>query len=135
MAEPSDAEIDAALARGREARSAEPRARSARYDGESGRVVMELTNGCIFAFPARLAQGLEEASDEQLAAVEILGAGSGLHWDELDVDLSVPGLLAGLLGTAAWMAGRAGRATSPTKAAAARANGRRGGRPRTSARG
>ena len=135
MAEPSDAEIDAALARGRESRSAEPRARSARYDGASGRVVMELTNDCIFAFPARLAEGLEEASDEQLAAVEILGAGSGLHWDELDVDLSVPGLLAGLLGTAAWMAGRAGRATSPTKAAAARANGRRGGRPRTSARG
>lgn len=135
MAEPSDAEIDAALARGREVRSAEPRARSARYDGVSGRVVMELTNGCIFAFPARLAEGLEEASDEQLAAVEILGAGSGLHWDEIDVDLSVPGLLAGLLGTAAWMAGRAGRATSPTKAAAARANGRRGGRPRTSARG
>ena len=135
MAEPSDAEIDAALARGREVRSAEPRARSARYDGASSRVVIELTNDCIFAFPARLAQGLEEASDEQLAAVEILGAGSGLHWDELDVDLSVPGLLAGLLGTAAWMAGRAGRATSPTKAAAARANGRRGGRPRTSARG
>ena len=134
MSEATDVEIDAALARGRAARLAEPRAAGARYDGASGRVVVELTNGCTFAFPARLAQGLERATDEQLAAVEILGAGSGLHWEDLDVDLSVPGLLAGLLGTAAWMAGRAGSATSPAKAAAARANGRRGGRPRASAR-
>ena len=135
MAEPTDAEIDAALARGREVLRSESRATSARYDRRSGRVAVELANGCTFAFPARLAQGLEEATDEQLAAVEILGAGHGLHWEALDVDLSVPGLLAGLFGTAAWMARRAGRATSPAKAAAARANGRRGGRPRTSARG
>jgi hypothetical protein len=132
MASVTDAEIDAALARGKAARLSEPRATSARYDPSSGRVVVELGNGCTFAFPARLAQGLEGANDAQLAAVEILGAGHGLHWEELDVDLSVPGLLAGLLGTAAWMARRAGRATSPAKAAAARANGRRGGRPRTS---
>ena len=135
MSEPTDAEIDMALARGRAARLAEPRAAGARYDGASGHVVVELTNGCTFAFPARLTQGLERATDEQLAAVEILGAGSGLHWEELDVDLSVPGLLAGLLGTAAWMARRAGRTTSPAKAAAARANGKRGGRPRASTRG
>ena len=134
MSEATDVEIDAALARGRAAQLAEPRAAGARYDRASGRVVVELTNGCTFAFPTRLAQGLEEATDEQLAAVEILGAGSGLHWEDLDVDLSVPRLLAGLLGTAAWMAGRAGRATSPAKAAAARVNGRRGGRPRASAR-
>lgn len=134
MSEPTDGEIDMALTRGRAARLAEPRAAGARYDGASGHVVVELTNGCTFAFPARLAQGLERATDEQLAAVEILGAGFGLHWEDLDIDLSVPGLLAGLLGTAAWMAGRAGRATSPAKAAAARVNGRRGGRPRASAR-
>ncbi|VTZ64182.1 hypothetical protein EMEDMD4_570063 [Sinorhizobium medicae] len=40
---------------------------------------MALTNGCTFAFPPRLAQGLEEASSDQLAAVEILGHGYGLH--------------------------------------------------------
>ncbi|PZR07781.1 MAG: DUF2442 domain-containing protein, partial [Azospirillum brasilense] len=51
----------------------------------------------------------------------------------LDADLSVPGLLAGLFGTRAFMARQAGRATSPAKAAAARANGARGGRPRKSA--
>lgn len=134
MAELTDAQIDAALQRGRSARLQEPRAAAARYDRRSGRVIVELTNGCTFAFPPKLAQGLEAATDEQLARVEILGAGSGLHWEVLDVDLSIPGLLAGLFGTRAYVARQAGRATSPAKAAAARANGTKGGRPRRSAR-
>lgn len=134
MAELTDAQIDAAIERGRTARLTEPRARTARYDGRLGRVIVELTNGCTFAFPPRLAQGLEEATDEQLAEIKILGAGYGLHWEALDADLSIPGLLAGLFGTKAYMARQAGQATSPAKAAAARANGAKGGRPRRSAR-
>ena len=130
MAELTDAQIDAALTRGEAARLSEPRAAAARYDRRLGRVVVELTNGCTFAFPPRLAQGLETATEDQLAGVEVLGAGSGLHWEALDTDLSVPALLAGLFGTKAHMARRAGQATSPAKAAAARANGAKGGRPR-----
>ncbi len=133
MADPTATEIDAALARGAAARRAEPRAASARYDRVLDRVVVELTNGCTFAFPPRLAQGLEHATADQVAQVEVLGAGSGLHGEALDLDLSLPGLMAGLLGTASFMARRAGRATSPAKAAAARANGARGGRPTRSA--
>jgi hypothetical protein len=68
--------------------------------------------------------------------VSILGLGLALHWEKRDVDLSVPGLLAGLFGTKAYMdrerAARAGSATSPAKAAAARRNGTKGGRPRKS---
>ena len=134
MAELTDAQVDAALERGRMARSHEPRAAAARYDRRSERVVVELSNGCTFAFPPHLAQGLEAATEEQLSQVEILGAGSGLHWEALDADLSIPGLLAGLFGTKAYLAQQAGRATSPAKAAAARANGAKGGRPRRSAR-
>jgi hypothetical protein len=134
MADLTDTEIDAALSRGEAARLSEPRAAAARYDHQLDRVILELTNGCIFAFPPRLAQGLENATADQLTEVEILGAGSGLHWKALDVDLSVPGLLAGLFGTKAYMARRAGRATSPAKAAAARRNGAKGGRPRKSLR-
>jgi hypothetical protein len=93
-------------------------------------MVVELTNGCTFAFPTALVQGLSDAQDEQLEEVELLGDGYGLHWENLDVDYSVQGLLAGVFGTASWMAQRAGRATSPAKAAAARANGAKGGRPR-----
>lgn len=129
MAELTDAEIDAALARGDAAWRNEPRAASARYDRKCGRVVAELTNGCTFSFPPRLAQGLERATEAQLAQVELLGAGYGLHWEALDADLSVPSLLAGLFGTRSHMARIAGRATSPAKAAA-RANGAKGGRPR-----
>jgi hypothetical protein len=127
------------LARRRGARSlrTEPRARAVRFDRRTGRILVDLTNGCSFAFPARQAQGLRRASDAELAQVEILGLGLGLHWEQLDVDLSVPGLLAGLFGTKAYMdrqrAARAGAATSAAKAAAARRNGAKGGRPRKTA--
>lgn len=133
MSELTDAAIDAAIERGKDARLHEPRAATARYDREHDRVIVELTNGCSFTFPPRLAQGLEDATADQLARVEILGAGYGLHWDALDVDLSVPDLLAGLFGTKSYMARRAGQARSAAKAAAARANGAKGGRPRKSA--
>src|SRR5262245_61484380 len=123
--------------RGERTLRAEPRARAARYDSKTGRVRVDLTNGCSFAFPARKAQGLEHASDEELAQIEVLGLGLGLHWERLDVDLSVPGLLAGLFGTKAYMdrqrAARAGAAKSAAKAAAARRNGAKGGRPRKAA--
>lgn len=133
MAELSDEQIDAAIGRGKHALATEPRAASARYDRKLDRIVVDLTNGCTFAFPPRLAQGLEDATDDQLEQIEILGFGYGLHWEALDVDLSIPGLLSGLFGTKAYMARRAGQATSPAKAAAARANGAKGGRPRKSA--
>ena len=133
MVELTDAEIDAALDRGKTLRVTEPRAVKARYDRTKGRIVVDLTNGCTFAFPARVAQGLEAATEDQLAAVEILGNGYGLHWEALDVDISVPGLLAGIFGTKAYMARLAGRTKSPAKAAASRANGAKGGRPRKSA--
>ncbi len=135
MVELTDAEIDAALDRGKTLRATEPRAVKARYDRTKGRIVVDLTNGCTFAFPARVAHGLEAATEDQLAAVEILGNGYGLHWEALDVDISVPGLLAGIFGTRAYMARLAGRTKSPAKAAAARANGAKGGRPRKAANG
>lgn len=130
MANLTDREIDEALERGNRNRANEPRALSARYDARSDRMIIDLTNGCTFAFPPRLVQGLEEAKDNDLAEVEILGAGYGLHWEALDVDISVPGLLAGIFGTQSYMASRAGSAKSAAKAEAARANGAKGGRPR-----
>lgn len=133
MAELTDAQIEAAAERGRIARATEPRATAARYDRQLRYVIVDLTNGCTFSFPPRLAQGLEEATDDQLTRVEVLGAGYGLHWEELDVDLSIPGLLAGIFGAKAYMARRAGQTTSPAKAAAARTNGAKGGRPRKTA--
>jgi len=135
MVEITDAEIRAAQQRGLLAQRTEPRAAAARYDRKRKRVVVDLLNGTTFAFPPNLAQGLEAATEDQLAEVEVLGAGYGLRWESLDVDLSVPGLLAGIFGTSKWMAANAGRTKSVAKAAAARANGAKGGRPRKAAGG
>jgi len=133
MAELTDAELDRASQLGAALAKSEPRAASARYDRSTGRIVVELTNGSAFAFPARLGQGLEAATDDQLAQVVVRGSGYGLQWEALDVDLSIPGLAACIFGTKAHMARIAGRSTSPAKSAAARANGAKGGRPRKTA--
>lgn len=89
-----------------------PRAESVSYDRSSGRVVVHLTNRCRFEFPARLVQGLEHASDKEVAAVRTIGCGSGLHWEKMDVDLSIAGLLSGIFGTKKYMAGLARGQTS-----------------------
>jgi len=134
MAKPTEAEFEAAEARGRKMLETEPRAISARYDRKTGRVVVDLVNGCTFAFPAQFVQDLQGASHDDLANVVVDGLGFDLHWPALDADLYVPSLVAGIFGTREWMAKelarRAGQAKSPAKAAAARANGLKGGRPR-----
>ena len=130
MVELTDSQLEAALERGRQAQLSEPRAVKAHYSKARRRIVVDLNNGCTFAFPPDTVQGLQDATPEQLAQVQILGRGFGLHWEDLDADLSVPGLLAGIFGTKAFMARQAGKVKSPAKAAAARANGMKGGRPR-----
>ena len=129
----TDADIDDAITRGKIARANEPRAASARFDAQSGRITVELENGCVFAFPPGLVQDLVRATPAQLAEVQVIGNGYGLYWEALDADIAIPSLMAGMFGTQAWMARRAGQATSPAKAAAARNNGALGGRPRKSA--
>ena len=129
----SDSQIAAAEARGRELRETTPYAVTARYDPRGGKVVIDLNNEATFAFPPSLSQDLQGASSEDLARIEITPSGFGLYWPALDADISIPGLLAGRFGTKAWMselARRAGSVSSPAKAAAARANGAKGGRPR-----
>jgi hypothetical protein len=123
-------QIDVALGQGKKSIAGEPLALSAQYSARTGRVTVKLANGCDFIFPARALQGFDDASDSQLATIEVSPAGRGLHWPALDADFTVAGLLNGLFGTRSWMARHAGRATSSAKAAAARANGRKGGRPR-----
>ena len=134
MVDVIEAQIKAALVRGSSMLETEPRASAAQYDQVTGRVTVELVNGCSYAFPAQLVQALHGASDEALAGVEVDGRGFNLHWPALDVDLYVPALVAGVFGTKASMTSAlarvAGAAKSSAKAAAARANGAKGGRPR-----
>jgi hypothetical protein len=128
----SDDEIDAAIELSR--RSQQPRAVAVRYDALEDAVVVRFDNGnSLHVLRANL-QGLENATVDQVSDVVIEGPGTGLHWPHLDVDHYIPALLEGVFGTRRWMSdlGRKGGArTSAAKSAAARANGRRGGRPRT----
>lgn len=132
---------DFALAggRGKARRKAGPVAVAARYDRRTGRVIVALGSGLEIRFAPADAQGLERAAPADLAPIEISPSGLGLHFPKLDADLYAPALLEGLLGSRAWMAARlgarGGRNTSADKAAAARANGKLGGRPRKVAKG
>jgi len=134
MATLTDSQFDKAEAAGRAVMANEQRASSARYDGKSGRVVLELLNGCAYAFPAALVQDLQDADATKLETIEIDQTGLNLHWPALDVDLYVPALVSGIFGTRAWMTSElariAGASKSAAKSAAARANGAKGGRPR-----
>ncbi|HXP86432.1 MAG TPA: DUF2442 domain-containing protein [Bryobacteraceae bacterium] len=111
-----------------------PRALSAHYDRKTGRIVIHLSSKLIVSFSPADTQGLEGAQPAQLKEIEISPSGFGLHFPALDVDLYVPGLLEGFLGSKAWMASRlgqrGGQSRSKGKQAASRANGKLGGRPK-----
>lgn len=123
----TDAMVEAARTAGLSA--GEPVAISARFDRDSGRIIVEFANGSGFMVPARALEGLEDATDDELAEVELLGR-TGLHWESRDVDFRIAGLMAGIFGTARFMGRKGGQATSAAKVAAARTNGLKGGRPK-----
>ncbi len=117
----TDEELDQmyeeATRRGEEALRTEPLAQAAHYEAATGRVVIELIDGCTFAFPVTLAQGLADATPQQLAEIRILGPGTTLDWPQLDEQFGVAGLLAGRFGNAKWMERLAERRVAQAKAA------------------
>ena len=125
-------QIEAAREAERIAELTEPRARDAYYDAVTGRIVVELKQGGAFAFPPALYPELAGRSVEQLESVQPAFSGEALEWEALDVHIGVAGVLVKMLGPAMprAFAQRGGSSTSERKAAAARANGARGGRPR-----
>ena len=126
-------QIPQARAAERASRKRGHRARAVHYDRANGRIVVELSSGVLFAFPVTSVPALRRAAPSELARVALSAAGSALSWDALNVDVSVAGLLLAAVDPAErvrHLATLAGRTTSPAKAAAARANGAKGGRPR-----
>jgi hypothetical protein len=69
-------------------------AKSVDFDDEMMRV--SLTDGRIISVPITWFPILHEATAQQRAAYEIGGGGVSLHWPELDEDLSVANLMAGV---------------------------------------
>lgn len=127
-------EFDEAARRASQRQQNEPLAISARYDRRRNRIIISLDTGIELAFPPHLAEGLEDATPADLSRVEISPSGFGIHFPRLDADLYVPALLKGVFGSKSWVAAQLGReggkSRSRAKVAAARANGKRGGRPR-----
>ncbi len=68
-------------------------AKSLEFDEEMMRVI--LTDGRVLSVPLQWFPVLRQASPEQRERYRIGGGGIGLHWPDLDEDLSVAGLLAG----------------------------------------
>ena len=127
-------EFTAATRRAAARRATEPFALAARYDRRRSRIVVSLSTGLELAFPPHIAQGLEKAKPDDLTDIEISPSGFGIHFPKLDAHLHLPALLQGIFGSKSWMAaqlGASGGATrSAAKTTAARANGKRGVRPR-----
>lgn len=122
-----------ARARG-EARAHDPSAVvDARYDPDKDRIDLKFGAGGSMAIPRNAVPGLQRASASSLESIVVSPAGDALSWPSLDVDVYVPGLVERAFGSRLFAAAtgqRGGRTRSKAKAAAAKANGAKGGRPR-----
>jgi hypothetical protein len=58
-------------------------------------IIVELIDGRTISVPLVWFPRLSQASKEQLENWELLGDGEGIHWPDVDEDLSVVGLLIG----------------------------------------
>ena len=56
-------------------------------------LTVELTDGRTLMVPLAWFPRLSRATPEQLSNWRLIGKGLGIHWEELDEDLSVQGLL------------------------------------------
>jgi hypothetical protein len=59
------------------------------------RLIVDLDDGRTISVPLDWYPRLRNASPEQRAAWELCGGGAGIHWPDVDEDLSAEGLLRG----------------------------------------
>ena len=122
-----------ARARGK-ARAEDPSAVvDARYDSDADAIDLRFSGGGSMSVPRKFVPGLERASEAKMESIVVSPAGDALSWPLLHLDVYVPGLVERAFGARLFAAStgrRGGRRRSKAKAAAARANGAKGGRPR-----
>ena len=75
------------------AKIVEPRVMS--IEGSDDEIIAHLVDGRTISVPLVWSWRLSEATPEQRQHCEILGGGQGIHWPELDEDISVQGMLYG----------------------------------------
>ncbi len=71
-----------------------PLARKLSFDADN--MWVELMDGRQLGVPLAYFPRLIDASHEEMANYIISGGGTGLHWDDLDEDISVKSLLLGI---------------------------------------
>lgn len=72
----------------------EPLAKTVKFDDDA--MWVELTDGRQLGVPLAYFPRLLNASAAERVKYTISGGGTGLHWDDLDEDISVSGLLSGV---------------------------------------
>jgi hypothetical protein len=105
----------------------------ASYDRASDVVRLVFRGGGSMTIPRRLIPGLEGQSASALESVSVTPAGDALLWPSIDADVYIPGLVERAFGQRLFASAsgrRGGRRRSKAKAAAARLNGAKGGRPK-----
>lgn len=65
---------------------------------ENGQVCLLLSDQKEIRFPVSLNEKLRTATQDQVRNITIICDGTGLHWPDLDEDLSVTGILEGRFG-------------------------------------
>jgi hypothetical protein len=73
--------------------SVDPRIRSIKVSDSA--IIAELRDGRVIAVPLSWSWRLERATPEQRENYELIADGVGVHWPDLDEDLSANGLLNG----------------------------------------
>lgn len=110
--------------------------RHAHYDVRRDAIVVELSTGSILAVPRRIIPGFAGARPAALADLEITPGNEGLWSDNSDDGVLLEQLVVLAAGerTVGSIGARINASKkSPARAAASRANGAKGGRPRKSA--
>ena len=65
---------------------------------ENGMICLIMSDRKEIRFPVELNKKLLNATDQQRSNIEIICVGTGLHWPDLDEDLSVIGIIEGRFG-------------------------------------
>ena len=104
----------------------------ARYDAARDAIDLEFRSGAVITIPRHVVPSLGAVSPLALSGISVSPAGDALSWPLLDVDVYIPGLVERAFGTRLFARAtgqRGGLRRSKAKAAAARENGAKGGRP------
>ncbi len=128
----SQATYEAALKKGRQ-KLEQPHALSARYNARSHELTLLFSNGFKCSLDVRRAALLSEHPDADFSDPYVTPGGDGLIFDRAGLQVGVPALVGPFLPQSVArhsVSAAQGRRTSAHKAAAARLNGAKGGRPK-----